>query len=76
MTRYGEELDCPVVFAEQTVPDTLAEVLSQPACGSCTSAETEKYAHVTYFFNGGVEDEWEGERRILVPARATSRATT
>ena len=68
MTRYSEELDCPVVFPEQTVPETIAEVLSQAGARQLHTAETEKYAHVTYFFNGGVEDEWEGETRILVPS--------
>jgi 2,3-bisphosphoglycerate-independent phosphoglycerate mutase len=68
MTRYSEELDCPVVFQEQTVPETIAEVLSQAGARQLHTAETEKYAHVTYFFNGGVEDEWEGETRILVPS--------
>jgi 2,3-bisphosphoglycerate-independent phosphoglycerate mutase len=68
MTRYAETLDCPVVFEEQTVPDTLAEVLSLRGLRQLHVAETEKYAHVTYFFNGGIEEEWEGETRILVPS--------
>jgi 2,3-bisphosphoglycerate-independent phosphoglycerate mutase len=68
MTRYSEELATPVVFAEQTVPDTVAEVLSRHGVRQLHAAETEKYAHVTYFFNGGVEEEWEGETRILVPS--------
>ena len=66
MTRYSDELDCPVVFGEQHVPDTLAEVLSRAGARQLHVAETEKYAHVTYFFNGGVEEPWEGEERILV----------
>src|SRR5262245_49552690 len=68
MTRYSDELDCPAVFEEQTVDDTLAEVLSRAGARQLHVAETEKYAHVTYFFNGGVEDEWAGETRILVPS--------
>jgi 2,3-bisphosphoglycerate-independent phosphoglycerate mutase len=68
MTRYSDELDCPVVFREQTVSETLAEVLAQHGLRQLHVAETEKYAHVTYFFNGGVEDEWPGETRILVPS--------
>jgi 2,3-bisphosphoglycerate-independent phosphoglycerate mutase len=68
MTRYSAELDCPVVFEEQTVADTLAEVLSRAGARQLHVAETEKYAHVTYFFNGGVENEWGGETRILVPS--------
>jgi len=66
MTRYSDDLDCPVVFGEQHVPDTLAEVLSRAGAKQLHMAETEKYAHVTYFFNGGVEEPWEGEERILV----------
>jgi 2,3-bisphosphoglycerate-independent phosphoglycerate mutase len=50
------------------VPNTLAEVLSASGARQLHAAETEKYAHVTYFFNGGVEAEWEGETRILVPS--------
>src|SRR5206468_4323272 len=55
MTRYSEELDVPVAFAEQQVHETLAEVLSQHGLRQLHVAETEKYAHVTYFFNGGEE---------------------
>jgi 2,3-bisphosphoglycerate-independent phosphoglycerate mutase len=68
MTRYRDDLDCPVVFAEQTVEETVAEVLSKRGLRQLHVAETEKYAHVTYFFNGGREQEWEGETRILVPS--------
>ena len=68
MTRYAAELDVPVAFGEQEVPHTLAEVLSGAGARQLHVAETEKYAHVTYFFNGGVEDEWAGETRILVPS--------
>jgi len=66
MTRYAEELDTPVVFGEQQVVDTLAELLSRHEVRQLHAAETEKYAHVTYFFNGGVEEPWAGEERILV----------
>jgi len=68
MTRYSAELDLPVVFGAQEVPHTLAETLSAAGARQLHVAETEKYAHVTYFFNGGVEDEWAGETRILVPS--------
>jgi 2,3-bisphosphoglycerate-independent phosphoglycerate mutase len=68
MTRYAEDLKCPVVFEEQQVPNTMAELLSERDLRQLHVAETEKYAHVTYFFNGGVEDEWAGEKRILVPS--------
>ncbi len=68
MTRYREDLDCPVAFAEQDVAETMAEVCARHGVRQLHAAETEKYAHVTYFFNGGREEEWEGENRILVPS--------
>jgi 2,3-bisphosphoglycerate-independent phosphoglycerate mutase len=68
MTRYRDDLDCPVVFEEQEVEKTLAEVLATNGARQLHAAETEKYAHVTYFLNGGREDEWAGETRILVPS--------
>jgi 2,3-bisphosphoglycerate-independent phosphoglycerate mutase len=68
MTRYAAELDTPVAFAEQDVPATLAEVLSEHGLRQLHVAETEKYAHVTYFFNGGREEAWPGEERVLVPS--------
>ena len=68
MTRYREDFDCPVAFEEQDVADTMAEVLAEYQLRQLHIAETEKYAHVTYFFNGGREGEWEGEARILVPS--------
>jgi 2,3-bisphosphoglycerate-independent phosphoglycerate mutase len=68
MTRYRDDFPCPVAFDEQTVTHTLAEVLSGAGLRQLHAAETEKYAHVTYFFNGGVEEPWPGEDRILVPS--------
>jgi 2,3-bisphosphoglycerate-independent phosphoglycerate mutase len=68
MTRYRDDFDCPVAFPEHEVGDTMAEVLAEHAVRQLHVAETEKYAHVTYFFNGGREDEWAGEKRILVPS--------
>jgi 2,3-bisphosphoglycerate-independent phosphoglycerate mutase len=68
ITRYRDDLDCPVVFDEQEVPNTIAEVLAAHGARQLHCAETEKYAHVTYFFNGGREQEWPGETRILVPS--------
>jgi 2,3-bisphosphoglycerate-independent phosphoglycerate mutase len=68
MTRYREDFAFPVAFDEQRVPDTLAEALSRAGARQLHAAETEKYAHVTYFLNGGEEREWEGETRILVPS--------
>ena len=68
MTRYRADLDCPVAFGEHDVRETTAEVLSARGLRQLHAAETEKYAHVTYFFNGGREAEWPGETRILVPS--------
>ena len=68
MTRYSSDLRTPIAFEEQTVPNTIAEVLSAHGLKQLHAAETEKYAHVTYFFNGGREDEWPGETRVLVPS--------
>ncbi len=68
MTRYRADFDCPVAFEEQDVSDTMAEVLAERGVRQLHVAETEKYAHVTYFFNGGREREWPGETRILVPS--------
>ena len=68
MTRYSDELDTHVAFGEQQVDETLAEVLAEHGLRQLHAAETEKYAHVTYFFNGGREEEWPGETRLLVPS--------
>ena len=68
MTSYRSDLRVPVAFSEQEVHETLAEVLAEHGVRQLHAAETEKYAHVTYFFNGGREAEWSGETRILVPS--------
>ncbi len=68
MTKYREDFDFPVAFPEQSVELVLAEVLERHGVRQLHTAETEKYAHVTYFFNGGREDEFEGETRVLVPS--------
>jgi 2,3-bisphosphoglycerate-independent phosphoglycerate mutase len=68
MTRYRADLEVPVAFPEQEVRETLAEVLAEHDARQLHVAETEKYAHVTYFFNGGREPEWVGETRVLVPS--------
>jgi 2,3-bisphosphoglycerate-independent phosphoglycerate mutase len=68
MTRYRDDFDAPVAFAEQEVTAVLAEVLADHGIRQLHAAETEKYAHVTYFFNGGQEEPFPGEERILVPS--------
>jgi len=68
MTRYRADYPFPVAFDEHNVHEAMAEVLAEHGARQLHVAETEKYAHVTYFFNGGDEHEWEGETRILVPS--------
>jgi 2,3-bisphosphoglycerate-independent phosphoglycerate mutase len=66
MTQYRKGWPYPVAFPEARPSVTLAEVVSEAGERQLHVAETEKYAHVTYFFNGGREQEWEGEERCLV----------
>jgi 2,3-bisphosphoglycerate-independent phosphoglycerate mutase len=66
MTEYRKGWPYPVAFPEARPRATLAEVISRAGGRQLHVAETEKYAHVTYFFNGGREEEWEGEERCLV----------
>jgi 2,3-bisphosphoglycerate-independent phosphoglycerate mutase len=66
MTRYRDDFDFPVVFPEHVVEDTLAEVLADRGIRQLHAAETEKYAHVTYFLDGGREEPFGGEDRVLV----------
>jgi 2,3-bisphosphoglycerate-independent phosphoglycerate mutase len=68
MTRYRDDFDCPVAFPEQELHEVTAEILAEHGLRQLHVAETEKYAHVTYFFNGGQEEEFTGETRILVPS--------
>jgi 2,3-bisphosphoglycerate-independent phosphoglycerate mutase len=68
MTKYREDFVFPVAFPEQSVEMVLAEVLAEHGVRQLHAAETEKYAHVTYFFNGGREEEFPGEERMLVPS--------
>ncbi len=68
MTRYEDDLPAHVVYDKETIPNTLGEVLAKAGKTQLRIAETEKYAHVTYFFNGGEETPNVGEDRILVPS--------
>jgi 2,3-bisphosphoglycerate-independent phosphoglycerate mutase len=67
-TAYDDTLKVPVVFPKPDVRHTLAEVVSDAGVAQFHVAETEKYAHVTYFVNGGREEPFPGERRLLVPS--------
>ena len=66
--QYDEALDIPIAFPPESIENTLGDIVSAKGCRQFRVAETEKYAHVTFFFNGGVEKEAEGEERCLVPS--------
>ena len=68
MTSYRDGWPYPVAFPPSEPETTLAEVISEHGGRQLHVAETEKYAHVTYFFNGGREQEWSGEEHALVPS--------
>ena len=68
MTEYDETFGLPIAFPSESYPDILAEVVSRAGLKQLRIAETEKYAHVTFFFNGGVEKAWPGEDRVLIPS--------
>lgn len=68
LVEYEKDLPVDVAFPPQTISNTLGEVLSKQNKKQLRISETEKYAHVTYFFNGGREDAWPGEDHILVPS--------
>lgn len=68
MTTYDAKLDLPVAFPKETYPDIFPEVISRMGLTQFRCAETEKYAHVTYFFNGGREEPFPGEERQMIPS--------
>ncbi len=68
LTSYADNLAAKVAFPPQQLRDTLGEVVAARGLRQLRLAETEKYAHVTYFVNGGREESWDNEERILVPS--------
>jgi 2,3-bisphosphoglycerate-independent phosphoglycerate mutase len=68
MTQYDKKFSLPVVIPPESLDNILANVMGQMNMRNLRVAETEKYAHVTYFFNGGVEQPFPGEDRALVPS--------
>ena len=66
MTQYNQEFPFPVLSPPQQLKNVLAEWLAVNGLKQCHVAETEKYAHVTFFFNGGREETFEGEERVLI----------
>lgn len=68
LTEYNSEFDVPVAFPSERLKNVFGEFAASLGLRQLRLAETEKYAHVTFFFNGGVEEPFEGEDRILVPS--------
>jgi 2,3-bisphosphoglycerate-independent phosphoglycerate mutase len=68
MTSYDETFHLPIAFGAQTMDHILADVFAERGIRNLRMAETEKYAHVTYFFNGGAEKVFPAESRILIPS--------
>jgi 2,3-bisphosphoglycerate-independent phosphoglycerate mutase len=68
LTEYDEKYECEVIFPPQKLEKVLGEVVSLAGKSQLRIAETEKYPHVTYFFNGGEETPFEGEDRVIVPS--------
>jgi len=68
LTRYDKTYSCPAVFGPQVLDKILGEVVSAAGKSQLRIAETEKYPHVTYFFNGGVEAAFDGEERQIIPS--------
>lgn len=71
-TCYKADFDCTVCFPPQTMANTLAEVFARQGIRNLRLSETEKYPHVTFYFNGGVERPWPVERRIQIPSPAVA----
>jgi 2,3-bisphosphoglycerate-independent phosphoglycerate mutase len=68
MTEYDATFNLPVAFPPQSLDNILGEVISKDGLAQLRIAETEKYAHVTFFFNGGNEKPFPGEERVLIPS--------
>ena len=68
MTEYNKDFPYPVTFEEERPKNTLAETISNAGLSQLHTSETEKYAHVTFFLNGGVEEPFVNETRVLVPS--------
>ena len=68
ITEYDKNFPYPVIFPKEAPKNTLADVIANAGLTQLHTAETEKYAHVTFFFNGGVEEPVKNETRILIPS--------
>ncbi len=74
LTEYDRAFDLPVAFRQDNEENVLAKVFAENGVTNCRVTESEKYPHVTYFFNGGVEQEHEFEQRLLVPSPKSKSA--
>ena len=68
MTHYSDDIEAPVLFSEAVLKRTLGEIIAANGLRQHRIAETEKYAHVTYFFNGAIEQQFKNEERVLIPS--------
>lgn len=68
MTEYDKSFPYPVLFKKDAPQNTLSEVISKAGLRQFHTAETEKYAHVTFFLNGGIDEPYENETRVLIPS--------
>lgn len=68
MTQYDKNLPLDVMFPKIAPVNTLGDIISKAGLSQVHTAETEKYAHVTFFFNGGTEEQLKGEKRVLIPS--------
>lgn len=68
MCEYDKNFNYPILFPKDTIKNTLAEIISKNNLRQLHTAETEKYAHVTFFFNGGIEEPYPNETRVLIPS--------
>ena len=76
LTEYDRNFDIPVVFRQESEPNVMAKVFAENGVLNCRVTETEKYAHVTYFLNGGVDVEHPCEQRVLIPSLKSSACET
>jgi 2,3-bisphosphoglycerate-independent phosphoglycerate mutase len=68
ITEYNKDFPYPVMFRKDTPKNILSEIISKNGLTQLHTAETEKYAHVTFFFNGGIDEPFENESRVLIPS--------
>lgn len=72
MIQYEDDIKCEVAFKPILIKSCLGKILSEHNLKQLRIAETEKFAHVTYFFNGGIEEPYPGEDRIIIPSKAVA----